>query len=335
MQVSGLVIFFLFFASGYFLNTYYKQHYRNVISYSDHIQKDVSDLKKDISDIKKDVKSLNIKAKSESTRDNLLYPKYIHFVETTTGSMHLSALQQCSVESAKKHNPLSQVIVWSFEQKMVPNGIENKVIDWRVKASKYFNVSNLEKKLSTDSRFRIAHLSDICRYMILMEHGGLYLDIDTIMVDRYVPMNKCMISIVRQDGEKLANGVIYADRPGHPVFDNSLYKLDEVYNGNDWETIGPTYISHHVKYQCNLNSLANVSKCKHICIYPADTFYPFSWDSEEIKNIYSEKSANYNISTNTIGVHVFNKITSSLSKKIDSESLFAKLAHLNCPNVEI
>lgn len=309
---------------------YYKQYPYDLFGRLKRLQEDVSEIKNDIKSIK-----LKSRVTNASVSENKSFANYIHFIETTIGSNELNNLQKCAIESAKRHNPNSEIILWSFERKKVPTGIENRIFDWKKRAAKYFNVSNFEKKLSTNHVYRTSHLSDLCRYIILMEYGGLYLDIDVISLERYVPMNRCMLTIVRQEDEKLGTGAIYADKPGDPIFDNILYKLDEFYNGNDWETIGPVYISFHVKYQCKLNSLADVSKCGRICILPAKTFSPFSWNSNEIMNIYNEQSSNYVLPSETIGIHVYNKRTSSLNANIHTASLFAKIAELNCPDVGI
>lgn len=79
----------------------------------------------------------------------------IHFIETTIGTKHLKISQKCALESAKKYHPYANIILWSLENKLVDDYIENRIIDCK----------NLQLNES--------QILYMCKYIPIIENGGL------------------------------------------------------------------------------------------------------------------------------------------------------------------
>lgn len=240
--------------------------------------------------------------------------KTIHFVETTIGSKYLKMSQRCALEAAKKYHPYANIILWSLEKKIVAEYIENRVFDWRLNASKYFDVTKFESKLRPGN----SNIYNLCKYIILFENGGLLLHNRMILRREFVLTDECRIEFAKRSNGNLSTSFIYSSILGHPIFDNILYKLDEQYNAG--ESISSAFLTNHVLYQCEMEN-----ECKTICVH-ANLYTEYTLAMEN-KNTYacSKKSSNYKLSESHLGIIIS---TPCIPHK---DSLFLKLARQVCP----
>lgn len=84
-----------------------------------------------------------------------------------------------------------------------------------------------------DSKYRIEHMSDAMRTLILSKYPGLYLDLDVLSL---VNSSKVEFSnfACAQEKNLLGNAVIHINRKGLEVFDVNLKRFNASYNPNVW-----------------------------------------------------------------------------------------------------
>lgn len=125
----------------------------------------------------------------------------IFFIETScksrlNGSINLSGRQACAVESAALNNPSREVVVLvaapapinvsSEAGKYLPALLGYKNIKiYSMNVERYVKDTPVEELWrsgrlyeSDDSKWRVAHLSDVMRYTTLWKYGGIYMDMD-------------------------------------------------------------------------------------------------------------------------------------------------------------
>ncbi|XP_018322930.1 lactosylceramide 4-alpha-galactosyltransferase-like [Agrilus planipennis] len=190
--------------------------------------------------------------------------KTIFFHETsckshTEGKTILSSRQACAVESAAKSNPHFDVFVLFTSPGVFINN--NTQSDRSIKALltypniKFLHVNynnytegtpvgNLYKsgKIET-SYYAISHASDVLRYLTLWKYGGIYLDLDVIVMRSLEGLHSNYAGAESDDN--VAAGVMNfaSDGLGHFLAEECLLDLSEHFTGYDWGYNGPGVIT--------------------------------------------------------------------------------------------
>lgn len=123
--------------------------------------------------------------------------KTIFFIETSC-NRKLNSRQACSIESAAKANPKWQIIVLfagplpSRSQTSKPMSLLKKYKNinfFRIHFSKYIRGTPLKRKFATGflnkSKWRVHHTADVLRVITLYKWGGVYVDLDVIIVKSF------------------------------------------------------------------------------------------------------------------------------------------------------
>ena len=148
----------------------------------------------------------------------------IHFIECS-GRNTFTLKQLCVIESAANYHPEHLVQVWIF------GGISNKLqkdSDFKFIQTQYPNIKaismdaqefvekseakNIWDKLRR-SKYYISHLSDILRVLIVKNFGGIYLDLDALILK---PLPPAPNFIGRENDEYVAGGLIKFQK-NHPL----------------------------------------------------------------------------------------------------------------------
>lgn len=140
-----------------------------------------------------------------------MIPKKIHFIyisKPEEGGLPFSFCYWAAVQSAIKCNPDYEVHFWyEYEpDSRYYQDLKNRIILHQIEAP---------KEIFGNPVPHYAHKADILRLQILLEHGGIYLDLDTITVkpyDFFLDKNVVM-SIVKNNGNVfgLGNSVIMGE----------------------------------------------------------------------------------------------------------------------------
>jgi hypothetical protein len=139
-------------------------------------------------------------------------PNIIHFVfglEEAFGNRPFSIVHYLAIKSALEINKPEKIY---FHYRFKPKG------EWWNKAEKLVELVKVRVPGSIygNKLHHYAHKSDVLRLSILFEHGGIYLDIDTICLRPLAELfcDKCIMAEERYFGEEfgLCNAVILAPR---------------------------------------------------------------------------------------------------------------------------
>jgi len=138
---------------------------------------------------------------------------------------------------------------------------------------------NLKNKVLFDNEKSYAGKSDILRYEILYNFGGIYIDADSVIIN-YNRFNKLILHYVKHYNNKLllgkeinnsllANGVLFASKRNYILKKaiNLLPKRDNKLE--NWKWCGPLLLTDiYNKYK---------NKKKLFKILSSKIFYPFGW----------------------------------------------------------
>lgn len=135
----------------------------------------------------------------------------IHFIETTIGTKHLKISQKCALESAKKYHPYANIILWSLENKLVDDYIENRIIDCK----------NLQLNES--------QILYMCKYIPIIENGGLLL-YSRMLIRKEFKLSyvSCRMEFARMANGNLSNLYIYSREASLEVFEYNPYNYSLV-----------------------------------------------------------------------------------------------------------
>lgn len=175
-----------------------------------------------------------------------MIPKILHFVWvgnkcwTHPGEiMDENKRPDHLIQTWKEKHPQWEIRLWGNDDLM------SRV--WRLKRQMYDMYYNWEC---------YAGVADLMRYEILHEHGGVYIDADTLCHQPIDDLLDCRAFVVRHRGkEDISNGFIGAV-PDHPLFgwminhllqrgDNCLVRKGK--NGSVGVAIGPGLLTHAIK----------------------------------------------------------------------------------------
>lgn len=264
---------------------------------------------------------------------------YIFFVETS-GKTFLNIRQACAVESTGKHNPRSNIQVLMFSSGPVEDHFElnrtySNINITRANFEEIFSGTPLEKwyreRTWNGNANAILHLSDASRLSLIWKFGGIYLDLDIIMLKS---MSGLRNFVIKQNRDILCNGIFGFDR-GHPFVYNCMYNFGRrclIYN-NSFGCGGPDMFTKIFKSVCNINKEIQDGLNCHITVLPVVSAFPISYHNWT--NYFNESC------TEDVGekmkssymIHVWNYLSSKKLLKINSGTIYEKAALSNCPVV--
>ncbi|KAH7965750.1 hypothetical protein HPB49_010361 [Dermacentor silvarum] len=93
-----------------------------------------------------------------------------------------------------------------------------------------------------ESPYKVEHLSDFLRYVVLWKHGGVYLDTDVIVMKSLKGIRNSVFYQSAPVSDRLANGILFFDEQ-HPVLRALIDECARVYKPRLWTICGPSLMS--------------------------------------------------------------------------------------------
>ncbi|KAH8263394.1 hypothetical protein KR044_008247 [Drosophila immigrans] len=272
----------------------------------------------------------------------------IFFLETkcqSSESNTLNARQACAIESAAFHNPNFQVFVLFANPKVIDPkdpfitiirsyrnvhlrqlniwryAKETPVEDWIVRDNKFMSIYPTE------------HTSDLLRFLTLFRFGGIYLDMDIVVLRSLeeLPLNYVGMQI---NGD-VSNAVLSL-KPmgiGHEVGKLFLRDFQQHFKTDGYTSNGPTVIKRVLEKICGTKSGKEVinhpKRCHGFHIYDPTAFYKL----QDIRYFFDTKLLDEAIkqTNNSYLIHVYNSASSNCFSKSGSNTAYKKYAKENCP----
>lgn len=211
--------------------------------------------------------------------------------------MNFTARQACSIESAALNNPNFQVFVLFASPTYLPKAADQKLpvieamksyknVHFRqLNIWRYARDTPIEGWVNKGELFRSSflteHTSDLLRLMSLYRFGGIYMDIDVVVLRSLenVPLNY----VGAQEPDVLCNAVISLEPTGrgHEIAEIFLRDFQKNYNGNLYVNNGPSLMGRVAQQICGKKSIKEIvadnKECNGFQVFNSTAFFPIPW----------------------------------------------------------
>lgn len=284
--------------------------------------------------------------------------KSIFFHETScnsyiNGKIVIAAREACAVESAALLNPDTDVYLLFTSPGVIKlEGTESDRFLKALMSYKNVRLHHLNYKAYTKdtpledlyesgrieaSNYAMSHASDVLRYLTLWKYGGIYLDLDVVVIKNLESLPPNFSGC--ESMENVAAGIMGFESNssglGNSLAEECIMDLKSHFSGTIWGNNGPGVVTRLVKKHCHVNKIKDSigRVCDDFKIYPPETFYPIPWPSWEyyFKEKYFPKVMNATL--NSYIIHVWNKHSTSLRLPLNSKSAYSMFAKKFCPKV--
>lgn len=285
--------------------------------------------------------------------------KRIIFLETS-GEKCLRPRQACAVESAALTNPDMTIYVY-MALKKPPGNPEMDYGEGLVRHCKtmeilsnfsnvYIIYDNISKHLMgtpleslyvsgqfDNSQYSFQHMSDALRIALLYKYGGIYLDLDVIVLRSLRCLRNTAGHVFILGESSIENGLMAFDR-GHKLLNFFMRLMKKTYKSNERSVIGPNGFSRAFRMMCNHSSVViNDSVYDYQCynqvrikLLNKTAFHPITYFEQKRFYVENFKQSELKTLENSYSVHVYG---SGHGAHVPDTCLFAYMAKQFCPSV--
>ncbi|KAF5270579.1 hypothetical protein FQR65_LT05477 [Abscondita terminalis] len=177
---------------------------------------------------------------------------------------------------------------------------------------------------------------NIMRLLVLQKYGGLYLDLDVIVLTNFDVLPSNLVGI--QSKIAINNAVMRVD-DGDVGKNFTKLCLEEIRDhpfGRVWGNTGPRVITKVMKRMCQVNNVKVMPNrsCSGVHVLPLDKFYPVNW--LESQKLFETQKSDYllnKILNTSIVLHLWNKFSHGFVASEAPNSIYNTLANKFCPLV--
>lgn len=276
---------------------------------------------------------------------------FFHVTECNpSGLIDLTPRQACAIESAAFNNPTVDVFVLFASPTYVPNNLDSNIIKSLLKHKNIFlrnnNLWSYTKDTPAEGWFRgetifrsdflSTHLSEFLRLVTLWRYGGIYINLDVLVLDNlfYFPPN----TIGALDNSTVGNAVINIEdsEAGHRVVTAILKHFIDNFEGNSLEHNGSPQITTVLKEKiCKVNETSEMTaeQCSGLDVYPSRTYYPI--EKENARYLFEEEHLKeaMEIIHFTLTLRLWDEVTKDRKYEVGTISALGLHAYTNCPRV--
>ncbi|XP_077493768.1 lactosylceramide 4-alpha-galactosyltransferase-like isoform X2 [Amblyomma americanum] len=177
------------------------------------------------------------------------------------------------------------------------------------------------------SPFRINHLSDALRLLILWRYGGVYADMDVLILRSF---GKLRNVLAREHFPDLGNSVMVFERK-HPFLLRCLEEFSWTYKSHKWAHNGPRLLERVLAWFCPRNLLGKIPlvECSGVTVLPSVSFYPVSYLEWQKAFFRNATVAVMRATTESYALHLWNSY--SRSAEVQRGSAYDVLRKALCP----
>ncbi|KAH8392855.1 hypothetical protein KR215_004643, partial [Drosophila sulfurigaster] len=278
---------------------------------------------------------------------------FFHEIRCHPGDVHrvlqLTARQACAIESAALHNPHFQVFVLFESPTHMPVGETFPLLDaiqsYRNVHFRQLNIWSFAEGTPIEdwakkaellySRFLMVNLSDLLRLLTLYRFGGIYMDMDVIVLRSFE--NEPPNFVGAESKVKIGNSILRLEPKGfgHKIIEYFLLDYQMNYNGDIWAVNGPVSLSRVMSYICNTNNItvmqSDQRRCQGIKVFRSSDFYAIS----DWAYFFEPEFANETMELlkNSYAAHLWGHISTQRDLRVNSNAAYIQLATQNCPKV--
>ncbi|XP_032783038.2 lactosylceramide 4-alpha-galactosyltransferase-like [Daphnia magna] len=278
----------------------------------------------------------------------------IFFIETS-GRSCLTARQACRVESAARANPHASVTLYmektpianlsSYKSdkdevncvvaKFLLHRIENV---WILRQNlldhlegtplwEFYRSGLLNKSITP-----LVHRSDAIRVALLWKNGGIYLDLDCIVMRPLDSLNNTVGTVRDFIPNWIENGVM-AFNAGHPFLHFLMKSMVLAFRPDNYLSLGPSAVTEAILDFCDrddlpANTLLLCSRNSSLFIQPPDSFYAIGSGRADVFYQQTTDLADWNKLKHSFLSHIYD---SGSGRPVPPTSFYAQLARDYCP----
>lgn len=272
----------------------------------------------------------------------------IFFVETSCHNeeFNINPRQACAIESAAKMNPNFEVYLLIPSPVTSLEGMKDyfkKLASYPNFKIRYINMTTFFTKtplehwyLSGNLKYSYwpqSHASDVLRYTLLWKFGGIYMDLDVVIM-------RSLEQVTNFAGAESLSAVaagIMSFSHNHKISSLTINDLLNNFRGYDWGWNGPGVITRSLQKYCGDCKVKHMLEkgCEDFIVFPPSAFYPIPWeewakyftlDEEIYTKVMDQIKDSY-------AIHVWNKHSVKTKVTIGSKQPYGVIAQKYCPMV--
>uniref|UniRef100_A0A131YY22 Lactosylceramide 4-alpha-galactosyltransferase n=1 Tax=Rhipicephalus appendiculatus TaxID=34631 RepID=A0A131YY22_RHIAP len=261
--------------------------------------------------------------------------KNIFFLETA-GASCINERAACSIESAALRHPYYTVWLLTIldmrdcrplkNLQQLPNfQLLNINLNSMVKDSVL--VHWYLKDDWNHSPFRVNHLSDALRLLVLWKYGGVYADMDVLTLKGFSELRNV---VSRELFPDVGNSVLVFDR-GHPFLLRCLEEFTTTYKSRKWAHNGPRLLERVLSWFCPRNLLGKVPlvECSGLTVLPGTAFYPINYMEWQKTFQRNHTASVLRAASDSYALHLWNSYSKTAS--VEHGSAYDVLRKNLCP----
>lgn len=286
---------------------------------------------------------------SDVTKDNSIFFFESTCSSYTNGKIFIKARQACAVESAALMNPNKTIyLLYASPGKFYDDKSESdrliqnlwsypniKILHFNLE--KFIRGTPVEKLWKNGeiqkSPFAVSHISDMLRLLALWKWGGIYLDLDVVVIKSLDPL---FLNFAAAESEQYVVGGVLSfsrDGLGHKHVSSCLQDVADNYNGSDWGYNGPGAITRMLYPLCNTQNVTAMinTTCEGFQILPPSSFYSIHWNHWQ--TFFNETEIDYvrERAKDSYMIHVWNKLSYETKIPLHENVPYIDFARDYCP----
>lgn len=188
----------------------------------------------------------------------IVIPRIFHFIWLSKDGLTASA--EKNIDLWRKLHPDWEVKIWTNETIAKANIV-------------FYNKNRLEHSARS-----LRQASDIIRYDILYQYGGVYADVDFEPLKSIEPILHGVEAFVAHENEMFVCNGIFGAIPGHKLTERLVTQLESNWKANEDSTVNKQSGPYHMTEQVNtlLNENPNIRK-DGFQIFAPHVFFPYAW----------------------------------------------------------
>lgn len=265
--------------------------------------------------------------------------------------INFTARHACAIESAALHNPHFQVFVLFESPTYLPDDPTNSLLD-AIQSYKNVNLRQLNIWLYAEdtplekwvkkgdllrSSFQSEYISDLLRFLTLYQFGGIYLDMDAIVLRslEHIPLNY----VVTNDNVALNNAVfsLEPNGNGHEIAQLFLRDIQHNYDTGLYKNNTINLNGRLMRRICGTVSVKkmqeNSRRCRGLQVFNSSAF--FAVPSQNRINLLGQNAVEAIMveTKNSYLIHSWNMLSNECVIKVGSIPVYRKYAKQHCPKV--
>ncbi|KAH7965896.1 hypothetical protein HPB49_011951 [Dermacentor silvarum] len=254
----------------------------------------------------------------------------IWFIETSH-KQKLTAREACSIESTCRHNGDYNVHLLSTGNISSSDCPYHRILSRlpnfhsaRLNVSVVLAETPLRATEAALNRsiYKVVHLSDWLRYVVLWKRGGVYLDSDMIVVKSLKGIRNAVF-YQRIKSKEVGNSVLFFDKR-HPVLGKIIQECARLYNPDFRMTCGPSLMSF---------LLSDTVLSRRVKFFNESSFFAVPWENWQELFHPGKAPAVFRATNASYGVHFWNYLSKKTPVVPGSGCAMDVLARTHCPEV--